>query len=481
MTNDNSPNIESKSVGCAFPQTATTETISSELIRFESEVQLHTSRGQVSLNRGELRLISDRMEQDSQELMFSIFSPVLPEHTILDTLPKGELEKIRAALPPTLSANKPRTLDKIASRYLADEVGILPQPDFIDLSGVVGPDKVVVRFDTLDLSALSSNSLSGVFDRYESVRIALGTSEVFIEKKLSDFEVYYRHDGAMHTRTYSSISDLQSGVFEWCQRAAPFEYVASSLVDLRCQQIEGLISECSDGVWYLKEVNGSLGLAVARLQVRDGRIESLTAVNLEETDSPLSADAKLRELVSPIRDLPPRLNRLILEATIPVERIDSILAEPRAVFNFNGPVQFLCSYAKVAQDGEVFPNRHLGGSAEPTRDSFRRMLSHHGVALEHIEQEIQETYQRYRSEMLQFAQSFIDKAREMGCTYGPLFAIDTCLVWNSEQKKLDFWLLEVQARPGTEGAAGNISPEEQRAVDEHNRREDEWDFEHLMM
>ncbi len=92
------------------------------------------------------------------------------------------------------------------------------------------------------------------------------------------------------------------------------------------------------------------------------------------------------------------------------------------------------------------------------------------MSSEDIDCAVEETVGTLKQQAGAFALEFARVAQERSFFYGPVFAIDVCPVWNAANQKIEFHLLEVQAEPGTEGAAGNIPPDEQLAVDEYNQR-----------
>jgi len=384
------------------------------------------------------------------------------------------------------------TADKYQTREMARAIAIFEQPDYRSVPIVNGAEPHRLCFTHIDFSSLPLEQLPTIGAAKGSEIAAL----VF-ENDTAGFVVT---SAGSRLQVRSDNPEIQAalrldadglGEFEpEALRAALMQLTASSYTvthvsdanpHLGPEIVRAELRGLPGGTYFVKDKDGSRGNQVIKIRTEQGEIaearipELPRSVFLQHNGKP-AEEATPREIVDFMLRSSGPLQSPLIESGIPTEKIDGVLTEFRVVFVFEGgEPRYLMAYSKVTRDeaGDVVPNRSQGGEAEPLRTSLRRILSARiPRTSDELDADVESHARRLKDEVQDFALKFAVLARERSFFYGPVFAVDLCPVWNARHQGIDFHLLEVQAGPGTEGAAGNLPPDEQLMVDEYNRRVD---------
>jgi hypothetical protein len=439
-------------------------------------------RGMVTVRRATLRPTADTATENSgHELNYKIQTPGLPEHTRLAGVTAVEVDKIKQQAPRKPRQGKAQTLNKLEGRLAAESLGVLMQPEFHDLTYILGPDKVIVQISSIDYSNLPLERLFSTDYQLTIINVDLGDARLTFAKESGGVAMRYQQgsEASQEVKVHSLKQLQQTPIFQQTLHS-PRSYVTRGLAELRVAQFFEKLSSLDDGIWFLKDVNGSCAHSVVKLELSQGVVTKVDCSSYAEecwsklvaAGTPNTAPAKLAYLVSSLNPLP-TIYWALLERAIPSERIEGRLAEPRLLFYFDGPVKYLCSWSKVAQPGELFPNRSQGGGAEPTRDSVARIVKRHRPEAVVTEDQVNKHRADLITKVSEFATAFGDFSGDCQLHYGPLFAIDVALVWNQELGCIDPWLIEIQSGPGSEDTIGMLPDDEQQHVDEYNKGVDD--------
>lgn len=401
-------------------------------------------------------------------------------------------EVIRARLQqlehPVRSSHKPVTADKVESREMAASVGILPQPEWFDLRNCLNFQCHRVSFKGISFTNLpladlfdNTNQLKAIQfeDPKKGFRISARDNSFVIETENPQVERILGKSG-----TELREEELLIRLAQLSDSPYSVTHFSTSNDQIRREQLRDILLTLDDGVWFLKSVDGARGNHVVKMKIEGGNITSSSVSELQK-DLFQEKTGKNYNETEPVEIVEhmfcPRNSDLvavtkgIIEKGINTESVDGVLSEQRVVFAFNGEPYYLCSYSKVIAGKDRLPNLSQGGEGEAVRTSFERILRAHNIPEENVESKIQETVERLKSSVTEFAIAFNREAKERGYHYGPVFAVDVCPVWNEEKQQIDYTLLEVQPGPGTEGAAGNVPEDEQQLIDDYNRGIEEFE------
>jgi hypothetical protein len=380
--------------------------------------------------------------------------------------------------------------DKVQMRQMAAEVGVLKQPLWRPLSSFNGAEPHTISFTGFDFSKLPLEELQSsdakvrslLFESLEQgFRIAAYHDVFVVESRASLVRSVL---GITNTHLELSREELTERLAQLEKSSFKVKHLASFNPTLSTDILRSELRHEPDGMYFLKDINGSRGYHVARIHLKDGAVTQVDlpachyemmsnrGINLCRPPAPSELFEYLTSSEDPIGA--PIKNPMI-ERAIATQTIEGVWAEPRALFYSNGGPVYLCSYSKLGREAHnVVPNRAQGGDAEPIYNSFHRILSARTeLRGAELEVAIANTIARYKDQVQLFAREYMRVANKQLRFYGPLYAIDVCPVWAEEAGEIEFYLLEVQAGPGTVGAYGNLPQDEQAHVDRYNREVEE--------
>lgn len=390
--------------------------------------------------------------------------------------------------------------DKVADRRLAEEIGILKQPRYLD-SRDFNRSLQSISYSTIDLSA---------FPRDEAILNAQPGQDkiVVFENAWKGFCILHVEGKAFvasfNPRIDAAIQSAGLHVPNETLNAKAFEEFLSSLErdqhifsksvveeggsqtsdhhrSIDATALAQLVASHNEGPLYLKSARTSGGTCILKIwrdpteglviesnspeiKERLSRMESTLRKLLAFPNSPQFLIGQAGSALEPTKFLEGLIHSVhapILEEEIPMAPCMKGRAEPRIIYQRGGDLKLerTGTYCKYSESN-VAANVALGGRGISVEEAIQHIL----IAQEVEPSKLAEEVERTQSALFKAADEF---ALEFGKRHGTWlrqFAVDIAFVWNKETSQLDFYLIEVQ-RGFAYAGLRQVDPEAAARVD----------------
>lgn len=392
--------------------------------------------------------------------------------------------------------------DKVSDRRLAQEIGILHQPAFLDTRDFNRP-LPVVYYSHVDLTQfprgedirtpvegenkiiIFENLWKGFAIFHMEGKVFLSSFNPTIANHLKTLDLHQPHDH-IDNKTFNEFLGLTEKVPTLGTRTlVSNDHKDINQVDHRsfdAHALTKLISEHDDGPLYLKSARTAGGKSILKIyrdpaeglviesnspEVTERYSERLNRLSkfASHTDMPqviLDGAAKLLEPTTFLRDYAIQIEAPILEAGIQMAPCKGGRAEARMIYQTDkaGTLERTGAYCKFSQT-QVAANISLGGHGMAVDEAIHHILIAQGVDASDLPAQTTKTLERLTNDVDAFAGEY---RQRKGDTLNE-FAIDVAFVWNKETTQVDFYLIEVQRGFAFEGLK-QVDPQAASVVEE---------------
>ena len=392
--------------------------------------------------------------------------------------------------------------DKVSDRRVAEEIGILRQPAFLDTRDFNRP-LPVVNYSHVDLRefprgkevrtpvegenkiVILENLWKGFAIFHLEGKVFLSSFNPKVATHLKNLELDQPHD-TIEEKKFNEILGLIEKLPNFGTRTlVSNDNGQINQVDHRsfdANALAKLISEHDDGPLYLKSARTAGGKSILKIfrdpseglviesnspEVTEKYSSRLTRLSnfTSRPDTPLvivEHAVKLLEPATFLRDYAIQIEAPILEAGIPMAPCKGGRAEARIIYQADnaGTLERTGAYCKFSQT-QVAANVSLGGHGMAVDEAIHHILIGQGVDAKDIPHLAKDTLERLTKDVDAFAHEYRNRKGESLRE----FAVDVAFVWNDQTAQVDFYLIEIQRGFAFEGLK-QVDPEAAQVVEQ---------------